>query len=115
MHHQARIILALRLYEIEKGSLPDKLEALVPEYLPEIPEDVYSGAAMRWNPATKMVYSVGTNRTDEGGDAVTNWNGNHQDMAQLYWWQIQPGQEEESAQDFLIRPHSSQAPITSPK
>ena len=49
--------------------LPPNLEALVPKYLPAVPQDPFSGAALRYvrNGAAYKVYSVGANRNDDGG------------------------------------------------
>jgi hypothetical protein len=61
-------VLALRDYEAEEGRLPETLEALVPKYLPAVPEDPLTGAALKWNPQTKRLYSVGEDGRDDGGD-----------------------------------------------
>jgi hypothetical protein len=40
--------LALRLYEIDNGTLPASLTALVPRYLPAVPADPYDGKSFRY-------------------------------------------------------------------
>jgi hypothetical protein len=40
--------LARRAYELDKGEQPKSLQALVPEYLPSIPLDPFTGAAMAY-------------------------------------------------------------------
>jgi hypothetical protein len=68
---QANISLALALawYQREHGHYPKKLAALAPEYLPEIPGDMFSGKPLIYRPARKgyLLYSVGVNGNDEGG------------------------------------------------
>ncbi len=61
--------LALRAYSVEKGHPPEKLADLVPEYLPEVPEDPYSGTRLvyRRNPTGYVLYSVGPDGRDDGG------------------------------------------------
>jgi hypothetical protein len=60
--------LALHAYEAEEGRLPETLEALVPKYLPAVPEDPLTGKALKWNPRTERIYSVGEDGRDDGGD-----------------------------------------------
>jgi hypothetical protein len=43
----ARTALALAVCKAKTGSYPDKLDALVPEYLPRVPLDSYSGRPLR--------------------------------------------------------------------
>lgn len=43
---QAKIALALNRHKRDHGSYPEKLNALVPAYLPEVPTDVFSGNEM---------------------------------------------------------------------
>ena len=43
---QAKIALALNRYKRDRGGYPEKLNALVPAYLPEVPVDVFSGNEM---------------------------------------------------------------------
>lgn len=62
--------LALRWYEVERGTLPDSLEALVPTYLPHVPTDpLAAGApALRYSDKRGIVWSVGEDATDDGGE-----------------------------------------------
>jgi hypothetical protein len=64
-----RLVLALRAYELEKSAWPDKLEALVPDYLPALPRDPYDGApSFRYAPSKRLVYAVGPDFKDDGGE-----------------------------------------------
>jgi len=61
---------AARLYEVEQGKLPATLEALVPAYLPAVPDDPFApGQKVRYvNEANDpRVYSVGENFADDKG------------------------------------------------
>ncbi|MFO1491512.1 MAG: hypothetical protein U1F77_13235 [Kiritimatiellia bacterium] len=62
-----RIMLACRLFELEKGRMPDKLEELVPELLPTVPADPFDGKPMRYDARRKVVYAVGPDLIDSGG------------------------------------------------
>ena len=48
--------------------LPATLEALVPDYLPAVPRDPFDGQPFRYSAEKRIVYSVGENLTDDGGD-----------------------------------------------
>ena len=54
------------LYE---GRLPEKLEELVPQFLSELPKDPFDGEPLRFRrlSAGFVIYSVGKDRTDDGG------------------------------------------------
>ena len=62
-----RLRIALRLYEIKHGELPDSLQALLPEYLPAIPIDPYDGQPFRYSKTDKKVWAIGSDLTDQGG------------------------------------------------
>lgn len=67
-----RAMIAVERFRAAKGALPESLEALVPEFLPELPRDViapngrfvYRVAA---DGATYALYSVGLDQVDDGG------------------------------------------------
>jgi len=63
--------LAIRLYEVDHGHRPETLAELVPEYLPQIPNDPFAkhGPALCYLPhaAHPLVYSIGANGLDEEG------------------------------------------------
>ncbi|MEZ0277398.1 MAG: hypothetical protein ACAH88_20975, partial [Roseimicrobium sp.] len=84
--HQARIVLAVRLHELEEGSLPASLQELVPAHLSTLPIDTFSGQPMRWNAATKVVYSIGPNFKDDHGQIQTTGPALHKDDSMPYWW-----------------------------
>ncbi|HEX4139375.1 MAG TPA: hypothetical protein VHY09_03450 [Candidatus Methylacidiphilales bacterium] len=65
-----RIVCALERYRLARGAYPDKLEALAPAYIDELPHDVMNGEPYRYrlNPdGTFLLYSVGWNQVDDGG------------------------------------------------
>jgi hypothetical protein len=73
-HEQARrngqVAFALAAYHGDNGSYPEKLDRLAPNYLEEVPSDLYSGKALIYRPSEKgyLLYSVGFNGQDEGGN-----------------------------------------------
>ena len=62
-----RTILALRAYQLTHGNLPPDLNALVPEFLDEVPVDDFNGLPLHYSAEKKIVYSVGKNLKDDGG------------------------------------------------
>ncbi len=62
-----RALLALKAYKQDKGSLPDSLQDLVPDYLDVVPVDSFDGKPLRYDRDKKIVYSVGKDLKDEGG------------------------------------------------
>ena len=65
-----RILLAIKAYKLDKGTLPAALAELVPDYLDRVPLDDYDGLPMRYNAAKRVVYSVGKNLKDDGGSST---------------------------------------------
>lgn len=62
--------IAVERYRLAYGKLPENIEALVPEFLTEIPLDSMTGAPLHYvlDPsAGYRLYSVGPNRIDDGG------------------------------------------------
>jgi len=67
----AQIACALERYRLAEGKLPDALDALAPRFIDRIPNDVIDGKPLRWRRDADggyVLYSVGWNRTDDGGE-----------------------------------------------
>ncbi len=62
-----RVLLALKCHNLENGSLPEKLEALVPGYLEAVPVDPYDGRPLRYSREKRIIYSIGEDLVDDGG------------------------------------------------
>jgi len=68
--------IALERYRLKHGAVPEKLEALVPEFLLEVPKDIYDGQPLRYQvlpDGSPHVWSIGPSGKDEGG--IPNWYG----------------------------------------
>lgn len=63
------LAFALAWYQRDHGRYPEKLDALAPKYLPQIPQDVFAGKSLVYRPTKKgyLLYSVGVNGKDDGG------------------------------------------------
>ena len=63
--------IGLRRYQIKYGKRPPVLDSLVPEFLTKVPLDPVDGRPLRYRPnadGTFLLYSVGPNGADDGGD-----------------------------------------------
>jgi hypothetical protein len=63
--------VALAQYRLAHGSWPERLEALVPEQLAQVPSDPFDGAPLRYRSRADgaLVYSIGADLKDDGGAA----------------------------------------------
>lgn len=68
-----QIAAAIKTYYAEKGSYPDSLAGLVPQYIPRIPLDPYDGKPIRYLKEKKIIYSVGKDSMDAGGSVGGDW------------------------------------------
>ena len=76
--------IALQRYKLATGNYPPDLTALVPRFLPALPSDPGDGQPLRYKPiadGTFLLYSVGEDGEDNGGDA----NPAKPEGKSLYW------------------------------
>ena len=66
---EATLACALERYRLAHGQLPDRLEALAPDFVAALPHDVITGAAYKYQRTADsfLLYSVGWNETEDGG------------------------------------------------
>ena len=84
--NEAQIACALERYRLARGEYPATLDALMPQYMAALPHDVIGGQPLHYRrldaPATAaagtgagprqyLLYSVGWNQTDDGGQPGT--------------------------------------------
>ena len=66
--------VALKRYRLRHLEFPAELSALVPEFLPAVPRDPVDGKPLRYSrnaDGTFLLYSVGEDGTDDGGDPAS--------------------------------------------
>ncbi len=67
---QATLACAMERYRLANGQFPDSLDALVPQFISQLPHDVITGEPYKYR-LTKdgqfVLYSVGWNEKDDGG------------------------------------------------
>jgi hypothetical protein len=64
----AAVVIAIEEYRRDHGGVvPDRLDALTPDYLPTVPLDPFSGRSLKYTPESSKysVYSVWLDRTDD--------------------------------------------------
>jgi hypothetical protein len=69
------VACALERHRLAKGALPDKLDALIPEFLARVPSDIISGEPLRYRRDADRftLWSVGWNQTDDAGTVGVNY------------------------------------------
>lgn len=70
-----RVGLALERYRIDHAGFPDRLEALVPDYIEAMPQDVLTDEPLRYyrDELRAVVYSTGWDGQDDGGPNHPEW------------------------------------------
>lgn len=75
---EAEVACALERYRISHGEFPENLDQLVPQLMQKASSDVIGGRPLRYRRTSNdryVLYSVGWNERDDGGDAVRKENG----------------------------------------
>jgi hypothetical protein len=84
---ESAVACALERYRLAEGHYPDTLEALTPRFASELPHDVITGQPLKYRRTDNggfILYSVGWNETDEGGQSARKPDG-LQDLARGDW------------------------------
>ncbi len=68
-----RAWIAVERCRTDHGTPPQALADLVPRYLDAVPIDPWDGAPIRFNPSTRLLYSVGSDFRDSGGSSGAEW------------------------------------------
>ena len=103
--------IALKRYELQHHQLPNTLDELVPEFLKSVPTDYMDGQPLRYlrnGDGTFLLYSVGENGLDDGGNPafpkyVQSSNYYWQNSEALDWVWPQPATEQE-IQNYYAHP-----------
>ncbi len=69
----AIIAIALKRYQLRHSVWPNDLKSLVPEFISEVPRDPIDGQPLRYRlnqDGTFLLYSIGSDGKDDGGDAT---------------------------------------------
>jgi hypothetical protein len=74
----ARVACALERYRVARGEYPETLDSLAPQFIAQLPHDIINGQPLhyrRTDDGQFILYSVGWNETDDGGQVVLTKNG----------------------------------------
>lgn len=66
----ARVAGALERFYLAHGHYPESLDALLPQFIPQLPHDIINGQPLHYRRVESdkfVLYSVGWNETDDGG------------------------------------------------
>jgi len=107
--------IALKRFDLRHGSFPEQLNQLTPEFLPAVPLDPVDAQPLRYRrngDGTFVLYSIGPDNKDDGGEpslgkgaasSSYNWLG----WQALDWVWPQPATEAEIGQYFAERANKS--------
>jgi hypothetical protein len=73
----AVLACALERYRLARGQFPETLDALMPQFVTQVPHDIINGEPLhyrRTDDGQFQIYSVGWNGKDDGGTLATNKN-----------------------------------------
>ena len=74
----ARVACALERYHLAQGEYPETLDALSPKLIETVPHDIINGQPLHYRRTEDgqfILYSVGWNETDDGGQIVSRKGG----------------------------------------
>jgi hypothetical protein len=90
--------IALKRYSLRHSKLPSQLSELVPEFLDSVPIDSMDGQSLRYRPNTNgtfLLYSVGKDGRDDGGDTTSvKENAKGYSAARDFIWPVAADPEE---------------------
>jgi type II secretory pathway pseudopilin PulG len=76
--NQALLACALERYRLAHGQYPETLDALVPQFTARLPHDIIGGQPLKYHrtdDGKSILYSIGWNEKDDGGQAKSNPDG----------------------------------------
>ena len=85
--NEVQIVCSLERYHLAHGDYPESLDALMPQFIEKLPHDIIGGQPLQYrriDAGKFLLYSVGWNETDDGGQAAFNKDGS-EDMAKGDW------------------------------
>ncbi len=92
---ETRVAIAIERYRLAHNEIPDSLNALVPQLISQIPNDLFDGQPLRYKktgPDAYVLYSIGWNQTDDGGEVALKSGSSPRadDNAGDWVWQYPP-------------------------
>jgi hypothetical protein len=90
MADEAQIACALERYRLAHGEYPESLDALVPQFIEKLPHDIIGGQPLHYRREASgkfLLYSVGWNETDDGGEVALKPDGSEDRENGDWVWQ----------------------------
>jgi hypothetical protein len=78
MANEALVVCALERYRLAHGQYPETLDALVPQFVEKLPHDIIDGQPLKYRRTGDgqfLLYSVGWNEKDDGGQVELTKDG----------------------------------------
>jgi len=73
--NEAQIVCALERYRLAHGKYPETLGDLTPQFIGKLPHDIIGGQPLKYRRTSDgqcLLYSIGWNETDDGGQLCSN-------------------------------------------
>ena len=86
----ARVACALERYRLAHGEYPETLDTLAPQFIAQLPHDIINGQPLHYRREASgqfILYSVGWNETDDGGQVVLSKGGSVDQKNGDWVWQ----------------------------
>ena len=86
--NEGQIVCALERYRLAHGEYPGSLDVLSPQFIEKIPHDIIGGQPLIYRPTADgkfLLYSVGWNETDDGGQNSPPAQNNGVDFTKGDW------------------------------
>jgi hypothetical protein len=97
--------VAAERFRLAHGRWPARLDDLAPQFLPALLTDPFDGKALRWKQTdgTFLVYSVGHDRIDNGGQLASN---PYQVGSDIGFLLFDPARRRQPARPFVFKTES---------
>lgn len=87
--NQALIACALERHRLARGQYPETLDALVPQFLDQVPKDIIGGQPLHYHrtqDGSFLLYAIGWNQKDDGGTVAFDKSGKPDQAAGDWVW-----------------------------
>jgi hypothetical protein len=86
--NEAAVACALERYKLANGNYPETLDSLAPRFMETVPHDIIGGEPLKYHRTDDgkfLLYSVGWNETDDGGQDSPKTGNNPADYSKGDW------------------------------
>jgi len=86
--NEAQVVCALERYHLTHGEYPETLDALMPQFIEKLPHDIIGGQPLHYRRTADgkfLLYSIGWNETDDGGQITPSTQNGGVDFTKGDW------------------------------